>query len=68
MCLDDPQTAAFQGAERLWTVKPRKIVLRRAALGLRWQFRDAGWSPNVLKTDDWAQATERMRAHDSADD
>lgn len=56
VCLDDPQTGAFQGAERLWSVKPRKIVLRRAALGLRWKFRDAGWSPNVLKTGDWAQA------------
>ncbi len=54
---DSPEIEAFQGAERLWTFRPRRIVLRRGALALRWSFReDGGWSPHTLKTGDWRQA------------
>jgi putative oxidoreductase len=35
--LEDPQIAAFQGAERLLRVRPRRIVFRPGALPLRWK-------------------------------
>jgi uncharacterized protein len=60
--LSSPEIAAFQGAERLWTFKPRRVVRRRDALPLRWAFRAQGWSPNALMTGDWQQAAERVRA------
>ena len=60
--LDSPEIAAFQGAERLWTFKARRIVRRRNALALRWAFREDGWSANSLMTGDWAQAADRLRA------
>src|SRR5690606_28448717 len=41
--LDSPETAAFQGAERLWTFRARRIVRRRGALALRWRFQPDGW-------------------------
>lgn len=63
---DSPEIAAFQGAERLWTFKPRRIVRRRAGLALRWTFQDGGWSANSLMTGDWQQAGERLRAFDFA--
>ncbi|KAA0677933.1 pyridoxamine 5'-phosphate oxidase family protein [Roseomonas genomospecies 6] len=40
--LDSPEIAAFQGAERLWTFRARRIVRRRGALALRWTFRTDG--------------------------
>lgn len=58
--LDSPDIAAFQGAERLWTFTPRKLVRRRAALPLRFDFLD--WSPNSLMTGDWQQAAQRRKA------
>ncbi|CAN7602066.1 pyridoxamine 5'-phosphate oxidase family protein [Pararhizobium sp. LjRoot255] len=64
--LDSPEIAAFQGAERLWTFKARRIVRRRNALALRWAFRDDGWSANSLMTGDWAQAADRLRAAELA--
>ncbi|APG89258.1 flavohemoprotein (plasmid) [Sinorhizobium americanum CCGM7] len=65
--LDSPEIAAFQGAERLWKFIPRRIVRRRGALGLRWQFRrDDGWSPASLMTGDWSQAADRLRAAELA--
>lgn len=54
--LESPQIAAFEGAERLWTFRPRRIVRRQDALALRWSFRENGWSPSALETGDWAQA------------
>ncbi|WP_217474752.1 pyridoxamine 5'-phosphate oxidase family protein [Stutzerimonas stutzeri] len=59
---DSPEIAAFQGAERLWTFRPRKIVRRPAGLALRWAFEDGGWSDSTLMTGDWRQAHERLRA------
>ena len=32
------------GAERLWTFRATRIVLRRDALALRWAMRDKGWA------------------------
>jgi uncharacterized protein len=60
--LHSPEIAAFQGAERLWTFRARRIVRRRAALALRWKFQADGWSPSSLMTGDWEQAASRLRA------
>lgn len=59
---DSAETTAFQGAERIWTFRPRRIILRPAALPLRWTFRTDGWSPNSLMTGDWEQASKRVAA------
>lgn len=64
--LSSPEIAAFQGAERLWTFRPRRVVLRRGALPLRWSFRAEGWSPHSLMTGDWREAADRLRAADLA--
>ena len=64
--LDSPEIAAFQGAERLWTFRARRVVRRPAALALRWAFRENGWSPNSLMTGDWNQASERLKAAELA--
>lgn len=60
--LESDEIAAFQGAERLWVFRPRKVVLRPAALPLRFALRAEGWSPNSLMTGDWDQAAERIAA------
>lgn len=64
--LESQEITAFQGAERLWTFKARRIVRRRNALALRWVFREDGWSANSLMTGDWAQAADRLRAAELA--
>lgn len=64
--LDSPEIAAFQGAERLWTFRPRRIVRRRGALALRWTARDGGASPHSIMTGDWAQAADRLVAAELA--
>lgn len=58
--LESPDIAAFQGAERLWTFSPRKLVRRKAAFPLRFDFLE--WSPNSLMTGDWDQADQRRKA------
>lgn len=60
--LQSDEIAAFQGAERLWTFRPRKVILRPAALALRWVFQPDGWSPNSLMTGDWEQVRVRLAA------
>ncbi|HEY9102229.1 pyridoxamine 5'-phosphate oxidase family protein [Chitinimonas sp.] len=60
--LDSPETAAFQGAERLWRFIPRRMVYRPQALSLRWAKQPAGASPNSLLTGNWEQAAERLHA------
>ena len=60
--LDAPEIAHFQGAERLWRFLPRQVVLRPAALPLRWVSRQDGWSPNTLMTGSWDEAERRQRA------
>ncbi|KJC44768.1 FAD-binding oxidoreductase [Bradyrhizobium sp. LTSP885] len=64
--LDSPEIAAFQGAERLWSFRARRVVRRRGALPLRWAFQTNGWSPNALMTGDWTQAADRIRAAELA--
>lgn len=64
--LDSPEIAAFQGAERLWTFRPRRIVRRRAALALHWLTPPDGVAPSSLMTGDWQAADERLRAADLA--
>jgi ferredoxin-NADP reductase len=64
--LDSPEIAAFQGAERLWTFRARRIVRRRAALALRWLTPPDGVAPSSLMTGDWQAAAERLRAADLA--
>lgn len=64
--LDSPEIAAFQGAERLWRVRPTKIVRRRSILLVRWADRANGASPNALITGDWDAAAARLRAAELA--
>lgn len=65
--LDTPEVAAFEGAQRLWTFRPRRIVRRRGALALRWRFREGGWSPHALRTGDWTDAAQRLNPPASGD-
>lgn len=65
--LDSPEIAAFQGAERLWRFRPRRIVYRAGALPLRWTFRADGWSPNSLMTGNWDEVASHMSAQALAD-
>jgi uncharacterized protein len=60
--LESAEIAAFQGAERLWVFRPRKVVLRPEALPLRFVMQAEGWSPNSLMTGDWDQAADRIAA------
>ncbi|OPA88003.1 FAD-binding oxidoreductase [Pseudomonas fluorescens] len=60
--LDDPEIAAFQGAERLWRFTPQRSVYRKAALGLRWEDQAEGVSPSSLMTGNWSQTAERLKA------
>lgn len=62
LILESDEIAAFQGAERLWIFMPRKVILRPAALALRWTFQPDGWSPNSLMTGDWDQVRVRLAA------
>ncbi|AWN49453.1 FAD-binding oxidoreductase [Methylobacterium terrae] len=64
--LDSPEIAAFRGAERLWTLRPRRVVRRPGALPLRWATRDRGASPQSLATGDWREAADRIRAAGAA--
>ncbi|GHD00122.1 hypothetical protein GCM10019060_33390 [Novosphingobium pokkalii] len=58
--LDSPETAGFQGAERLWQVAPQRIVRRKSALPLTWDLADHGWSPNLAATGIWAEARAKQ--------
>jgi ferredoxin-NADP reductase/predicted pyridoxine 5'-phosphate oxidase superfamily flavin-nucleotide-binding protein len=60
--LDSPEIGAFQGAERLWRFRPRRILYRPGALPLRWQLDPGGQSPNSLMTGSWAEAERRQKA------
>ncbi|MFK0330760.1 pyridoxamine 5'-phosphate oxidase family protein [Rhizobium sp. NPDC090275] len=64
--LDSPEIAAFQGAERLWRFRPRRVVYRADALPLRWNSRADGQSPNALMTGDWQAAAGRISAAEMA--
>ncbi len=64
--LDSPEIAAFQGAERLWTFRARRIVRRRAALALRWHSDPGGISAASEMTGDWQSAANQLRASELA--
>ncbi|MBA6117448.1 pyridoxamine 5'-phosphate oxidase family protein [Pseudomonas sp. NC26] len=57
--LDSPLIKAFEGAERLWTLMVEQVVLRRAAISLRWAFQE--YSPTSLMTGTWAEAEQRLQ-------
>ncbi len=59
--LDSDEISTFQGAERLWTFTPHKIIRRQAALPLRWQMQDTPWSQNALLTGSWAESEKRQQ-------
>jgi len=46
--LSSPEIVAFEGAQRIWTFKPRKALFRKQALPLKWVFKE--YSPHLLKT------------------
>jgi ferredoxin-NADP reductase/predicted pyridoxine 5'-phosphate oxidase superfamily flavin-nucleotide-binding protein len=60
--LDSPLTKSFEGAERLWTVEVEHVVLRPAAVSIRWQFHD--YAPTSLATGTWAETEERVRQYE----
>lgn len=62
LMLESEEIEAFQGAERLWTFHPHRVIFRPGALPLRWRFRPDGWSPNSLMTGDWQQTQDRLGA------
>lgn len=57
--LDSPLLSSFEGAERLWTVDVQQVVLRPAAVSLRWALRE--FSPTSLATGTWAEAQMRLQ-------
>lgn len=62
LLLDSPLIKAFEGAERLWAVEVEHVVLRPAAVGIRWQFHD--YAPTSLATGTWAETDERVRQYE----
>ncbi|HJU04889.1 MAG TPA: pyridoxamine 5'-phosphate oxidase family protein, partial [Nitrospiraceae bacterium] len=48
---EHPDGLAFEGAERYWRFRPRRIIWRPDALALRYDF--AEWSPFTLATGTW---------------
>ncbi|MDF2074640.1 pyridoxamine 5'-phosphate oxidase family protein [Pseudomonas mendocina] len=57
--LDSPLINAFEGAERLWTFDVEQVVLRPAAISLRWAFEE--YAPTSLMTGTWAETDARLR-------
>ncbi|UVL90508.1 pyridoxamine 5'-phosphate oxidase family protein [Pseudomonas sichuanensis] len=57
--LDSPLISAFEGAERLWALDVEQVVLRPAALSLRWAFQE--YAPTSLATGTWAEAEQRLQ-------
>lgn len=59
LILDSPMIKAFEGAERLWTFEVEQVVLRPAAVSLRWEFHD--YAPTSLATGTWVEADALLR-------
>ncbi|WP_338664835.1 pyridoxamine 5'-phosphate oxidase family protein [Pararoseomonas sp. SCSIO 73927] len=55
---DSPEVAAFPGAERLWRFEPGRTVFRAAGLPLALPPVPGGWSPQTLRTGNWAGAPD----------
>jgi ferredoxin-NADP reductase/predicted pyridoxine 5'-phosphate oxidase superfamily flavin-nucleotide-binding protein len=60
--LEAPEIAAFEGAERLWTFTPRRVLHRTEGLPLRWRTVPDGESPHLKTTGSWADAERRLSA------
>ncbi|MGY3300289.1 ferredoxin-NADP reductase/predicted pyridoxine 5'-phosphate oxidase superfamily flavin-nucleotide-binding protein [Pseudomonas sp. TE6288] len=56
--LDSPLISAFEGAERIWTLDIEQVVIRPAAVSLRWAFQE--YAPTSLMTGTWSEAQERL--------
>ncbi|MBM3109595.1 pyridoxamine 5'-phosphate oxidase family protein [Pseudomonas arcuscaelestis] len=59
LILESPVIQAFEGAERLWTFDVEQVVLRPAAVSLRWAFND--FAPTSLATGTWAEADAHLQ-------
>jgi ferredoxin-NADP reductase/predicted pyridoxine 5'-phosphate oxidase superfamily flavin-nucleotide-binding protein len=59
LLFDSPLRDAFEGAERLWTLDVDRVVVRRRALALRWDFEE--FAPTSLMTGTWQEAEETLR-------
>lgn len=57
--LDSPLISAFEGAERIWTLDIEQVVIRPAAVSLRWAFQE--YAPTSLMTGTWSEAQERLQ-------
>ncbi|MCE0916641.1 pyridoxamine 5'-phosphate oxidase family protein [Pseudomonas sp. NMI760_13] len=57
--LDSPLISAFEGAERIWTLDIEQVVLRLAAVSLRWAFQE--YAPTSLMTGTWREAEQRLQ-------
>ncbi|MDR2307935.1 MAG: pyridoxamine 5'-phosphate oxidase family protein [Paucimonas sp.] len=57
--LDSPLIGTFEGAERIWTVEVEQVVLRPAAVSLRWAFQE--YAPTSLATGTWTEAEQRLQ-------
>jgi predicted pyridoxine 5'-phosphate oxidase superfamily flavin-nucleotide-binding protein len=53
---DSPDIATFEGAERLWTFRPTKVVMRPGGSPLRWAEAPDGIAARTLRTGTWAEA------------
>ncbi len=62
LILDSPMIHAFESAERLWTFEVEQVVLRPAAVSLRWALQD--YAPTSLATGTWAEADEKLRQNE----
>jgi len=58
--LDAPEIDAFEGAERLWTFKPRRVLHRPDGLPLRWRMDAGGWAPDLPMTGSWADVERHL--------
>jgi predicted pyridoxine 5'-phosphate oxidase superfamily flavin-nucleotide-binding protein len=57
---DSEKISAFQGAERLFTLRVRQMIRRRSVLQTRFAFLE--YSPNSLLTGSWTEAAARLQA------
>ncbi|MDZ3995842.1 pyridoxamine 5'-phosphate oxidase family protein [Pseudomonas sp. Teo4] len=57
--LESPLISAFEGAERIWSLDVTQVVLRPAALSLRWAFQE--YAPTSLATGTWTEAEQRLQ-------
>jgi ferredoxin-NADP reductase/predicted pyridoxine 5'-phosphate oxidase superfamily flavin-nucleotide-binding protein len=58
LILESPLINAFEGAERLWTLDVEHVVLRPAAVGIRWELEE--FAPSSLMTGTWEDADKRL--------